>query len=157
MAKALASKKPVRLSYEDGHIVVTPQDQDKFLISAERAIQACRETVQMDERITNFKEKFLLPLNRWCAHHASRVAACYLPLPMSSLQAFVVNNSSKFDFELANEVAALERDLARAGWRVGVVQLPAADEFNSLATFFNPEGALEVYAQRGSAPELGAA
>ncbi|MBM3993649.1 MAG: hypothetical protein FJ303_05790 [Planctomycetes bacterium] len=59
-----------------------------------------------------------------------------------------MTKSARFDFCLADKIAALERELANAGWHVGLSQLPAAQN-RSLATFFNPEGALEVYAQRG--------
>jgi hypothetical protein len=152
MAKVLARKEPVRLSYRDGQIMVTPEDQDIFFISAERATEACREAVKTGERIASFKAKFLLPLHQWCAQHADRVAACYLPLPAGHIQAFIVTSSPRFDFGLAEEIAGLERELARVGWRVGVSQLPAAED-RSLATFFNPEGALEVYAQRRPASE----
>src|ERR1700681_3797101 len=106
MTKSLARKEPVRLSYRDGQIMVTPQDQDIFFISAEKAIEACREAVRADERITAFKEKFLLPLHAWCADRADRVAACYLPRPAGHLQAFIVTSSPRFDFALAEEIAA---------------------------------------------------
>lgn len=146
------SKEPVRLSYQDGQIMVTPEDQDIFFISAEKATEACRDAVRADERIAAFKEKFLLPLHAWCAEHSDRVSACYLPRPAGHIQAFIVTSSTRFDFKLAEEIAQLERELAKAGWRVGVSQLPNA-EHHSLATFFTLEGALEVYAKRGSTPE----
>jgi hypothetical protein len=154
MANALARKEPVRLSYRDGQIMVTPEDQDIFFISAENAANACRNAVKDEERIAGFKAKFLLPLHAWCVAHADRVAACYIPQPTRYIQAFIITTSHRFDFSLAEEIAALERELAADGWRVGVVQLPAAHD-RSLATFFNPEGALEVYAQRGPASEEG--
>lgn len=147
----LVRKDPVRLSYQDGEVMVTPEDQDTFFISAAKATEACREAVKVNERIAVFKTRFLLPLHDWCASHADRVAACYLPLPAGHLQAFVVTNSARFDFPLAEEIASIERQLAKAGWRVGLSQLPATED-RSLATFFNPEGALEIYAQRGPTP-----
>jgi hypothetical protein len=152
MTKVLSRNEPIRLSYRDGQIMVTPEDQDVFFISAEKATEACREAVKMDERVTVFKEKFLLPLHAWCAQHSEHVAACYLPRPAGHIQAFIVTSSPRFDFKLAEEIAALERELARAGWRVGVSQLPNAED-HSLATFFTLEGALEVYAERGSTSE----
>lgn len=147
MTKLTSSKKPVRLSYRDGQIMVMPEDQDAFFISAEKATEACREAVRMDERISAFKEKFLLPLHAWCDQRGKQVSACYLPRPAGHLQAFIVTSSPRFDFQLAEEIAALERKLANAGWRVGVSQLPNAAK-ESLATFFTLDGALEVYAQR---------
>lgn len=152
MATTATRKAPVRLSYRDGQILVTPEDQDIFFISAEKATEACREAVKTEERIATFKDRFLSPLHEWCVRHADRIAACYLPLPAGHLQVFLVTLSPRFDFDLAEDMAALERQLAHAGWWVGVTQLPAAED-RSLATFFNPEGALEVYAQCGSAQE----
>lgn len=153
MEKLHAPRRQIaRLSFEDGEIVVTPKDRDIFLISAEKATEACRNAIQLDQRIMRFESEFLFPLYQWCAERADRVCACYIPLPGSHIQVFVVTNSPQFDFDLAEEIAALERNLAQSGWRVGVSQLPNGDD-RTLATFFNPEGALEVYAKPGSAPQ----
>ncbi len=141
-----------KLSFTDGEVVVRPRDRDIFFISAEKATEACRKEMQHVERFKQFESEFLVPLHDWCIAHAGRVLACYLPMPGSNISVFVVTNSVQFDFELASEVAALERKLAQRGWRVGISQLPNADE-KSLATFFSNEGALEVYAQRGPAPD----
>jgi hypothetical protein len=157
MAKADATRRPfARLSFEDGEIVVTPRDRSIFLISAEKATEACRDAVRSEERLARFESDFLVPLNDWCVAHAGRVRACYIPRPRGHIQVFVVTNSPAFDFDLAAEMAALERNLARAGWLVSVLQLPGADD-ESLATFFNPEGALEIHAQRGPASQEGRA
>ena len=40
MEKALTRREPIRLSYRDGQVMVTPEDQDIFFISAERATEA---------------------------------------------------------------------------------------------------------------------
>src|ERR1700722_12448863 len=135
MAKAHTRRAPIRLSYRDGQALVTPEDQDIFFISAERATEACRKAVRLDERVARFKRGFLLPLYKWCAARAKRVSACYIPLPARQEPVFVVTVAPQFDFELAEEVAALEMQLAKAGWSVGVSQLPRAYE-KSLATFF---------------------
>jgi hypothetical protein len=154
MEKALSRREPIHLSYRDGQVTVTPEDQDIFFLSAEKATEACRQAVRAEERVANFKREFLVPLRDWCVAHADRVSACYLPQPAGHLQVFVVTNRPRFDFQLSEEMAALGLRLTKAGWRVGVWQLPSADK-ESLSAFFNPEGALEVYAQRGSAPQEG--
>lgn len=127
--------------------MVPPEDQDIFFISAEKATSACREAVKTEERVAAFKARFLLPLHDWCMQHADRVAACYLPLPAGHLQAFIITTSPRFNFALAEEIAALELQFAKGGWKIGVSQLPKAEDI-SLTTFFNPEWPLEVYAQR---------
>jgi hypothetical protein len=154
MPKAAHRGKPVPLTYLDGQVRVTPEDQDIFFISAVAAVRACCEVVRQEERVFRFTEEVLLPLHRWCLERSDRVSACYLPQPTGNIKVFVVGTSRRFDFDLAEEVAALELRLARSGWRIGVVLLPASDE-EALATFFNAEGALEVYAQRGPAPQEG--
>jgi hypothetical protein len=144
-----------RLTFQDGEVIVTPKDRDVFFISAARATEACREAVQQDKRIENFQSEILVPLNEWCVAREDRVRACYIPaVPGRQLQVFIVTRLPRFDFALAAEVATLELRLARSGWRVGVSQLPDADE-ESLATFFSAEGALEVYAEREPAPQEG--
>jgi hypothetical protein len=145
-------RKFARLSFSDGEVVVSPRDRDIFLISAEKATEACRNAIQLDNRIKRFEAELLTPLNAWCVENAYKVKACYLPVPRQHIQVFVVTNSRKFDFEFAEKVAALELQFATLGWRIGITQLPEAGD-NSLATFFDPDGALEVYAVRGSAQE----
>jgi hypothetical protein len=154
MAKQETRRQFAKLSFADGEVRVTPRDRDIFFMSAEKATEACRREMQHDERIQQFESEFLVPLHDWCVANAARIRACYIPMPGGHIPVFVVTTSPQFDFNLAAEVAGLELKLARNGWRVGVSQLPAADE-ESLATFFSKEGALEVYAERGSAPEEG--
>jgi hypothetical protein len=139
-------RKYARLSFTDGEVVVSPRDRDIFLISAEKATEACRNAIQQDHRIKRFEDEFLTPLHEWCVANAERVRACYIPVPASMIQVFVVTNSRRFDFDFAVKVAEVERKFASEGWRIGVSQLPDADE-DSLATFFNLDGALGVYAE----------
>lgn len=137
---------PVRLKFNDGQVIVTPQDMDAFFISAERATEACKEAVRRDERFHQFQDDFLIPVHEWCLRHEPEVRSCYMPIPTGSIRLFVVTHSTKFNFPLAEQTASLERQLQRAGWSVSISQLPAAED-DSLGTFFDQEGALEVYAQ----------
>lgn len=84
------------------------------------------------------------------------VNSCYIPVPVGHVQVFVVGASPKYDFDLGRELAALERQLAADEWRVNVLQLPAsaAEDFQ---TFFNIDGALEVYTQFKAASRQGEA
>jgi hypothetical protein len=148
MSKAVTHRcSAARLDFVDGEVIVAPKDRDTFLISAERATEACCEPMHLQERIRRFESRFLIPLHEWCAKRADKIEACYLPLPDRHMKVFVVTKSPRFDFELMEEIAALDLALFDDGWRVGVWQLPATEE-DSTGTFFNPEGALEVYAQR---------
>ncbi len=44
-------RKYARLRFADGEVVVSPRDRDLFLISAEKATEACRNAIQQDHRI----------------------------------------------------------------------------------------------------------
>lgn len=154
MADARAARRPVPLGFADGEVMVTPRDRDIFFISADKATEACRDALKTAERFARFESEILVPLHDWCVARAGRVRACYIPVPKGHIPVFVVTASGRYDFALGEEVAALEADLARAGWRIGVSQLPDAGP-EALDTFFDPEGALEVYAQSGPAPVEG--
>ena len=134
---------PARLSFTDGHVVVSPRDRDVFVISAAKAIESYQGEVKKGEHIERFSSQFLAPLHDWCLVNADKIRGCYLAIPGRHVPVFVVTNSRRFDFEFAEEVAAIELQLARAGWAVSVSQLP---EGGSPTAFFNPEQALEVYA-----------
>lgn len=149
---AATRRKAARLTFEDGEVMVVPPDQDIFFLSAEKATEACKHAVQVQERVGRFKAEILVPLYKWCVAHSDRVRACYIPVPGVNIKIFIVTSSPAFDFDLAHEIAALEMDLAKAGWYVAVSQLPNADE-ETMETFFSKEGALEFYAQREPAPE----
>jgi hypothetical protein len=137
----------IRLSHAGGKVLVEPEDEDRFVLTAQAAVKACQDQQRQMEAIRTFKVHFLEPLLRWCVARADRVRACYLPAPRGPLQVFVVTSSPKFDFGLAAEVAALELELADLGWRVSVVQIPDTPE-DALRTFFDPEGAIEIHAQQ---------
>ena len=136
---------PAQLSFKDGQVVVSPRDMDVFVISAAKAIEACQGEVKKSQHVERFSEEFLAPLHDWCLSNAGRVQACYLAVPSDHIPVFVVTNSRRFDFEFAEKVAAIELQLAQAGWGVSISQLPDADG-GSLATFLDPEQALQVYA-----------
>jgi len=133
-----------RLSFADGQVVVSPRDRDVFAISAAKAIEACQGEVKKGEYVERFSSQFLAPLHDWCLINSGRIRACYLAVPSDSIPVFVVTKSRRFDFEFAEKVAAIELQLAQAGWQVSVLQLPNADD-ESLSAFVDLEKAIQVY------------
>jgi hypothetical protein len=145
----------ILLNYSAGHVTVEPQDEDRFVISAQKAVEACQQRHRHEQTIQTFKKKFLQPLRDWCESHASKVRACYVPPPDAGyLEVYVLGETEKFDFDLGRELAKLELQLADTGWRVNVTQIPDCPG-ESLRTHFNPDGAIEVYAKPKSASEQG--
>jgi len=135
----------IRLNHSHGQVLVEPEDEDRFVMAAQSAVKACQEGHQREKAIHVFKHQFLTPLILWCQEHHEQVRACYLPAaPGGVIQVFVVGTSEKYDFALGRQLAELELRLAGSGWKVSVIQLPMSDD---LQTYFNAEGAIEVYAQ----------
>lgn len=149
-----ASDRIIRLSHADGNVIVEPEDEDRFVMTAQSAVKACPDSQRWEEAIRTFKREFLQPLIDWCARHGDRVQSCYIPVPVGHIQVFLVGTSPKYDFDLGRELAALELQLADRGWRVNVLQLPASAA-EELQTYFNTEGAIEVYAQLAAASGQG--
>lgn len=154
VSKKNRSSSLIRLSHTDDRVVVEPEDEDRFVITAQSAVKACKDQQEKETAIRMFKEKFLRPLISWCEARTERVVACYIPPPISYLQVFMVGASEKYDFELGQELSKLELELAESGWRVNVLQLPTTAT-EDLSTFFNTEGAIEVYAELEAAQEEG--
>lgn len=144
-------RKYTRLSFEDGQVLVDPKDENRFFLSAEKAIEACKQAVRTDARIQGYKSEFLTPLHEWCLEHASHVRACYITVSANCLQVFVVTHDKKFDFDFAKKVSALELKFAEK-WEISIMQLPNS-EAESLAAFINKSSAWEIYADGGSTPE----
>lgn len=141
----------IRLSHTDGNVIVEPEDEDRFVMTAQSAVMACKDHQRYQEAIRAFKQAFLQPLIEWCASHSGKVQACYVPFPSGHIQVFVIGSSPTYDFDLGRAVAALELKLFDAGWQpVSIVLLPSAAT-EDLPTYFNMEGAIEVYAQLAAA------
>lgn len=144
----------ILLNYSAGHVTVEPQDEDRFVISAKKAVEACQQRHRDEQVIKVFKQKFLQPLRDWCEAHASKIQGCYVPPPTDHLEVFVVGTSTKYDFDFGRELSKLELDLYDSGWRVNVMRIPKCDDEN-LRSYFNPDGAMAVYGQSEPAPGEG--
>lgn len=137
--------KAIQLRYSDGMVMVTPEDEDRFFITAQRAVEACQQAHQFDAAVRSFKEQFVKPLHVWCSQRRQTVQSCFVPMPAGGhLKVFIVGSSSRFNFALATDVAELELTLSDAGWSVNVLQIPATSE-DDLHTFFDPNESIQVY------------
>ncbi len=135
----------IRLTQADGNVIVEPEDEDRFVLSAQQAVKACQDSHRRDEAVYAFKREFLEPLIDWCRQHKDKVQACYIPIPKGFIQVFMIGASPKYDFALGKELSELELRLADAGWSVSVLQIPASPE-EILLAYFKMEGTIEVYA-----------
>ena len=116
-----ASKGPIQLRYNGGQVVVTPDDQDRFVMASRQAVSACQNALAVTRLVEQFKSELLGRLHQWCAHHAGQVQSCYVPFLESGscINAFIVAKSAKFDFALSDAIADLEVALDEAKQRLG--------------------------------------
>ena len=147
MHTELTNKGPVQLRFDGGKVVVTPEDQNRFVIAADRAVEACQlmdSGLQLRER---FKEEFLTRLFQWCQQHADKIQGCYVAIRDGTLTVFVIGVSGTYDFDLDDPISELEAEMQDKGWSSDIIQLPAGDS-DSRRAFFDEETSILVYAKR---------
>ena len=145
MPTTLSRRDPARLSFQDGEVLVTPKDQDLYFINAEKATEACREVIKNEERVTRFKNDFLIPLQEWCLEHKDRVSRCYVAAPESAiLPIYVIGVGESYDFDLTSLLSQLAFWFEDRGWSVHASQITKCED-DVLRGFFNLEHALQVY------------
>jgi len=145
MASADPVAKPLQLHWNSGKVLVTPQDNDRFVVEAKMAIASCQGVVAFDRFWQQFQEDFLTRLYKWCEQYQSQVRACYVPFPTGAdIPVFVIGSSERFDFNLNDHISDLELELDQVGWRADIVQLPLASP-ETFSSFFKLSGSIQVY------------
>lgn len=137
---------------DQGQITVESEDEDRFVTTVQQAVKACTLQQNRERVIQTFKETLLKPIHDWCREHAPQVDRAYVVPQGNHLELFTIGKSKRYDFEFGDQLADLGLRLFQDGWRVVVTQLPAS-EADGLGTYFNPDGAIEVYADGKSTPD----
>ncbi len=145
MADTLTHREPVRLSSGSGPILVTAED-DRFFISADKAVKACRDAVREQEKYAHFRETLLVPIREWCEARSATVKGCYLglPGPTDILPAYIVPAAPPYRKEITREANELADVLHESGWRVVFTQLPSGSK-DELAGLFDADQTFQVY------------
>ena len=157
MLALTSSRKPVHLHFAEGKVLIQPDDAMRFRIAASRAVESRQPEEDMDEYRMRFQDEFLPRLHAWCLKNREAVRACYLGLPTRhGLTVFVVGSSTRFDFALGSKISEFALELEDEGWSSNIIQITHSEPENLLA-FFDPESALEVYAQSEATPGEGGA
>jgi hypothetical protein len=154
MTPTTRKKGPVQLRFDDGQVFVTPKSYDHFMVTARKAVEALQRVGEVEEWVGRFFDEYIPTLHQWSQERTDEVAACYVTLPPGkSIKVFVVSKGN-YDPKLGEEISQLELRLADIDWSSDVAQLPSGD-MDELQTFFNPDDAIEVYAQTEPAPREG--
>lgn len=117
----------LQLDYNrEGKVVVTPENQDRFVLTIRQAAEGC-EIVQ---RESEFRSRFKLLMDRlarWLRDHRDAVHRGYVTFGGGGKLLFVVIRSrKKFDRELTDALSDLDAQIAQSD-ELGLM------EFNSIA------------------------
>ena len=155
---APATADPLKLLISEGDRIVWVHgpEGDRFGTTVREAIKTLTKASMSSggeegdaaKRLQNMKtlfEKMLLTLHQRLKAIENDIVACFVSPHDGVLTAFVVPKVGCFDFALASRLAELSRELGAAldcYWEV--LQIPAADA-ESLAAFFDPNLAVQVF------------
>jgi hypothetical protein len=140
----MQSNQPIQLRHDGGQVVITPEDQDRFVRDSGWAVSACQGVFAIEKMLDHFAADFLRRLQAWCEQHRERVSACYVPYPTQEIRVFVISASKSFDFGLSDLISDLEMELASANWKADILQLPSSSP-EMLQSFFDPSRSFLVY------------
>jgi hypothetical protein len=102
----------IRLKSEGGgHLIVVPEDQDRFVLTIEEAVKACRAY----ERTRSFENQFNILLRRlahWIDEHRDLVRIGYLTVRDAGLLFLVVTKAAEYDRKLEDDLTDLDLEVA---------------------------------------------
>ncbi|MCC7424979.1 MAG: hypothetical protein IT428_32305 [Planctomycetaceae bacterium] len=140
-----SSDRPIQLKWDGGHVVITPEDEDRFVKEASWAVSACQNKLALERFVRQFKDDFLVTVHSWCVQQGDRVRGAFVPIDAAShLQVFVVTRLPRYDFTLSQALSDLETRLFEKSWPCDVLQIPDGS-MESVQTFFDPERSIQVY------------
>ncbi len=138
-------KGPVQILSADGQVTIVPDNEDRFIMTAQSAVQACQSQEKLKRAVQAFKTEFIAPLFEWVENNKAAVSKIFIPVPSQCIEVYVIGASPSYDFELGKQLSRLEMKLHEEGWNVSVLQIPQAD-LEELSTYFDPDSSLEIHA-----------
>ena len=134
------------LNWNGGDVLITPEDNDRFVREAKWAVSACQSAMALEIYVKEIKHKFLFEIHKWCEQHQDKVQSAFVVLMPNYFQVFVVTKSHRYDFELSDPLSDFEMELFKNGWSCEVLQIPDGS-YETLETFFDTEKSIQVYGQ----------
>jgi hypothetical protein len=97
----------------DAHgVVVTPEDQDRFMLPVKVAVEGCRLILE----VSNFQKQFKLLLDRlaqWTKEHGDDISRVHVGFRDSRWLFLVGRKTVRFNRQLEDELTALDIEIAR--------------------------------------------
>ena len=143
------SESPLQLTWsqKDRKVVLSAEDNDRFVLTVEEAIAACRvyDPSGRARLQTQFK-RLLDLLGEWVGDHSEKIEKAFLTVRDRGLLFLVMMNQVQYDPALEDDLTELDLQIANEpdfqDFSVSVLALPecGADAYLS---FINPQLSLE--------------
>jgi hypothetical protein len=140
--------KPIQLRWDAGNVVVTPEDEDRFVKESVWAVGACQQMLAVERMAEQLKTDFFPTIRNWCEGNAEHIESCFVTLHPGPFMVFVVTKNRRYDFSLSDSLTDLEMKLFEKNWPAEVLQIPDGSQ-ESLQTFFDTEKAFQVHGNAG--------
>ena len=140
---------PIHLLWENKElkVMITPQDNDRFVVTVESAILACK-AVNSNERFRDQFNYLLNTLGSWLTAHADKIDQAYLTIRDRGLLFLPIQKSRTYDRVLSESFTDLDLEIANNPAydliELSVLGLPRASEA-SIASFINQEAPSLIY------------
>jgi hypothetical protein len=122
--------------------VLHPEGDELFTRTGRQVIEACRLGISIEVWLHEC-EDMLRSVVKWIEGQAGRVRSCYAVPRDAGISLFFVPTSDTFDFDLADELAKLNRKLVQS-YNVGTVEVHQVPD-DELDRFLVPENSRQVY------------
>jgi hypothetical protein len=145
MSKQTTATKHIR--EQDGDFLLHPSNNDLFAQTGKQIIEACKLSISVGVWLDELN-RMLAEVKQWCGGRSDKIAACLAEGRGSEVLLFFVPHGLQFNFDLADELADLNRSLV-TNFNIGMVevgQIPAAE----IRRFMDMEKVRIVY---GRVPE----
>lgn len=137
----------ITINERDGDVpvVLRPENNDLFGRTARQVISACQLGISV-ELWLNELTAMLTKVSRWSAERSQAIRACFCAPGGTRTILFFVPVIGRFDFDLADQLTALNAELVKE-FNVGMVEVRQVP-WEELDRFLNPDSAKLVYGEQ---------
>lgn len=149
MSKVDQGAHPIHISEaadSERPVVLHPEDDDLFIQTGRQVIEACRLNISIELWQHEVRAMFDR-IRDWSRERSERVSACFVTPRQTKLLLFVAPRSEQFDFDLADQIAVLNRQVLR-DFKVGMVEIFQVP-LSELGRFVDEGEARALYAKPG--------
>ena len=125
-------------------VVLHPENDDLFVQTGKQVIEACRLNISVELWQHEVSAMFDR-VRDWASNRSGRINGCFAAARPTKLVIFVTPTSRVYDFDLADEITSLNRDLLR-NYNVGYVELSQVPG-DQMDRFVDPQQLRPIYAK----------